>query len=551
MAAPLGGPKARARTMTVRWARAWRSAVRLQSRAVSTLHFVGPWDLDRRLPCVPRDPADGPVIFVESRAKSRALPYHRQKLVLVLSAMHHFAAELREDGFDVEIVSARTYAEGIAEAVRRHGARRIVAMMPREWGAMRALERAKAEGSLGARLEMHDDGGPEGHFFLKRDELRCWAEGRTSFRMEHFYAFMRKRTGYLVDARGRYVGGKLSFDVENRKPPGRERPPKPPRFPPDAITRACIERVRSWGIGWGELDGFDWPVTRRDALAEVEDFFAHRAACFGRFQDAMIDGEPFLWHSRFSVAMNLGLLAPREVCDRIVAEHARGRMPLAAAEGLLRQILGWREYVRAMYWLRMPAMRNANALGADRPLPVLYWEPERTEMRCVRAAVEQVRQVGYAHHIQRLMVLGNFALLARVRPLDLSHWFWAAFVDAYEWVELPNVHGMALFADDGFTTKPYAASGAYVARMSDHCSRCPFDVTQRTGPEACPFNPLFWAFLEQHRACFETHPRLGALYRTWDRFAVGEREAILATASRILESLEPTTTPWRFDDDAC
>jgi deoxyribodipyrimidine photolyase-related protein len=265
----------------------------------------------------------------------------------------------------------------------------------------------------------------------------------------------------------------------------------------------------------------------------------------------MITGERFLWHTRIAPAMNLGLLCPREVCERIVQEHASGAMPLAAAEGLLRQILGWREYVRAMYWLRMPAMRHANSLGAKRALPVFYWEPERTEMRCVREAVSQVEQTGYAHHIQRLMVLGNFALLAGIEPLALSHWFWAGFVDAYEWVELPNVHGMALFADDGFTTKPYAASGAYIDRMSDHCGRCRYRVKERTGERACPFNPLFWDFLVRHRDRFGKHPRIGALYRTWDRFGDDEKARIRESAARVLSSLEPSTEPWRFDDDRC
>jgi deoxyribodipyrimidine photolyase-related protein len=247
--------------------------------------------------------------------------------------------------------------------------------------------------------------------------------------------------------------------------------------------------------------------------------------------------------------MNLGLLRPIEVLERIVAAHQAG-MPLAAAEGLLRQILGWREYVRAMYWLRMPRMRSANALGAKRPLPVFYWEPERTEMRCVRSAAGQVHRTGYAHHIQRLMVLGNFALLAGIDPLAVSHWFWAGFVDAYEWVELPNVHGMALFADDGFTTKPYAASGAYIHRMSDHCGGCRFDPKRRTGPDACPFNPLFWSFLARHRERFGRHPRLGALYRTWDRFAETERAAVLASADAVLAGLTPAEA-YRFDDDRC
>lgn len=516
-----------------------------------TLHFVGPWDLDRRLPCVPRHPDDGPVLLVESRAKSSALPYHKQKLVLVLSAMHHFAAELRADGFDVEVINARSYIDGLKEVVARRRPARVVAMRPREWGMERALRIARRDRVLGVDLELFDDGGDGRHFLLTREELHRWAEGRQVLRMEHFYAHMRKKTGWLMDEHGKPLGGKLSFDTDNREPPGAERPPPLIRHAPDAITRDCMERVRAWGHGWGDLDGFDWPVTRAGALTELDHFFAERAALFGRYQDAMIGGERFLWHTRLAPAMNLGLLSPREVCERVVAEHGAGRMPLASAEGLLRQILGWREYVRAMYWVRMPKMRRANALGAARPLPDFYWEPERTEMRCMREAVSQVKETGYAHHIQRLMVLGNFALLAGIEPLALSHWFWAGFVDAYEWVELPNVHGMALFADDGFTTKPYAASGAYIDRMSDHCASCRYRVKERSGDHACPFNALFWAFLVRHRSRFGSHPRIGALYRAWDRFGDDERGRVLASADRTLASLVPTSHEWTFDDDRC
>jgi deoxyribodipyrimidine photolyase-related protein len=514
---------------------------------VTQLHFVGPWDLDARLPVLP-EPGTAPVVLIESRAKSSALPYHKQKLVLVLSAMRHFAEELRAAGHDVERVNARSYVDGLREVAARRGARSIAVMEPREWGMSQAFRKAEAEGAL-PPLVRHDDGGPGSHFVFTRAEALGWAAGRKELRMDLFYAFARKKSGLLMDAKGKPLGGKFSFDAENREPPGDERPPAHRGREPDAITRQAMEDVRRWGHGWGELDGFDWPVTRAAALDELERFFAERAALFGRYQDAMIEGEPYLWHTRIGAAMNLGLLRPLEVCQRIVAAHQAG-MPLAAAEGLLRQILGWREYVRAMYWLRMPAMRSANALGAKRPLPVFYWEPERTEMRCVRSAAAQVHATGYAHHIQRLMVLGNFALLAGIDPLAVSHWFWAGFVDAYEWVELPNVHGMALFADDGFTTKPYAASGAYIHRMSDHCGGCRFDPKRRTGPDACPFNPLFWSFLARHRERFGRHPRLGALYGTWDRFAETERAAVLASADAVLAGLPPAET-YRFDDDRC
>lgn len=512
------------------------------------LYFVGPWDLDRRLPCIPRDPEDGRVLFVESRAKGRALPWHRQKLVLVLSAMRHFAAELERDGYRVEIRNARTYADGIREAVRAHRATRVVAMRPRELG----IERSLLAAELGAPLELHDDGGPRGHFLLGRDDVLRWARRRDSLRMDAFYAALRRRTGWLMDAKGKPLGGRMSFDVENRRFPDHDRPPPVPSHPPDAITREVMERVRRWPGGWGSVEGFDWPVDREGALRELDDFFRHRAESFGPYEDAMLHGERWMWHARLSSSLNLGLLSPREVCERVVAEHDAGRMPLASAEGLLRQIAGWREYMRALYWLRMPELRDANQLEAKRALPVFYWEPERTEMRCMRECVSAVRDTGYAHHVQRLMVLGNFALLAGVRPLEVSHWFWAAYVDAYEWVQLPNVHAMALFADGIATTKPYAASGAYVDRMSDYCRECRYDVKARKGEDACPFNPLFWTFLERHRARFAGHPRIGALYRTWDRWSETEREHIRDTAARILRDIAPAPGEYDFtfrDDD--
>jgi deoxyribodipyrimidine photolyase-related protein len=514
------------------------------------LYFVGPWDLHRSLPCVPQRPEDGTVLLVRSKAKGRALPYHRQKLVMVLSAMAHFAEELEGDGFDVSFVDAPSYVDGIREQVQRSGADRVHAMRPREWGLNRALEQAATDEALGAALTLHDDGGAAGHFLLERDAFATWATGRKQIRMQHFYSFMRKRSGWLMDG-NKPLGGKWSFDTSNRKHARGVPAPPLPRYEPDALTRSLIEEVNRWPGHWGDASSFDWPVTRAQALAELDDFFAARAAGFGPYQDAMIHGQPFLWHTRLAAAMNLSLISPREVCERICLAHERGQMGLASAEGLLRQILGWREFIRGIYWLKMPSLRDANQLGARRRLPKFYWEPEATAMRCVSDCVSAVERHGYANHIQRLMVLGNFALLAGIAPLDVSHWFWAGFVDAYEWVELPNVHGMALFADDTFTTKPYAASGSYIAKMSDYCTGCAFNPKMRVGEQACPFNALFWAFMNRHRARFEVNPRMRMLYRTWDRFDEAERRAIVDAATRIVESLPEADHRWRFDDDGC
>ncbi len=487
--------------------------------------------------------------MVESAAKLRALPYHKKKMVLVLSALHHFAEELREDGYTVEIIEAPTYVEGIKEHLTRQGSSKLVYAKPHEWGLMKALESAAEDDNFGVPVECLEDGGPRGHFLLERHEFEEWAADRKTLRMVDFYRFMRQRTGWLMKD-GEPVGGKLSYDVENRSHARGRTPPDVPSFEPDDLTRKIMARVAEWSDHWGEVDGFDWPVTRRDALDQLDAFFSERSKDFGTYQDAMLSDEPFMWHGLISSSMNLGLLHPREVCERAVAEYEEGRMPLAAVEGFVRQIMGWREFIRGVYWLRVPQLREANLLSADRPLPAFFWEPDKTDMACLADSIGQVRETGYGHHIQRLMVQGNFALLAGISPRAISHWFWAGFIDAYEWVELPNVVGMAVFADDAFTTKPYAASGSYINKMSDYCSSCRYNVKKRTGPDACPFNPLFWSFMERHRERLEANPRLRMLYRTWDKFAGEERQAILETARGFLDDLEPETTGWKFDDDA-
>lgn len=510
--------------------------------------FVGPWDLHRDLACVPDDPADGTVVMVESVAKGAALPYHRKKLVLVLSAVHHFAEALRADGYDVDLVRAPTYVDGIREHVARHGSTHVHAMRPREWG----LDRALAQADLGAPLVLHDDGGPGGHFLLGRDEVVAWLrEQGPRLRMDAFYRWMRTRTGLLMDGSDP-EGGRWSFDVDNRKSVPKGTPiPDVPSHTPDDLTRQLMDRVAGWSGRWGSVDGFAWPVTRAQALTELDDFVARRLPRFGDFEDAMVTGEPWLWHARLSVPLNLSLLHPRELVDAVVAAYRRGEAPLNAVEGFVRQVIGWREFMRGVYWLQMPGLRDDDLLGADRPLPAAYWDPDRTDMVCLKEAVTAVRDHGYAHHIQRLMVLGNLAMLLGVRPLDVSHWFWAGFVDAYEWVELPNVHGMAIYANDTFTTKPYAASGNYIRKMSDHCRSCRYDVKAKHGDDACPFNPLFWHFMVRHEDRFARNPRLARLYATWRRKGAADRDATLATAERLLEAFAPADHDWGFDDDAC
>ena len=492
--------------------------------------FVGPWDLDRRLACVPDHPDQGTVVLVESISKSKALPFHRKKLVLIRSALSHFAAELEADGFTVEQVRARSFLDGIQAHVKRYGSTKVVALRPREWGLDSALSEAASTGALGVPLELHDDGGPGGHFLLTRDEFSDWAGDKAQLRMDVFYRWMRRRSGILMES-NKPVGGKWSFDKANRKSVKGEQPPPLPHFEPDAITQRIMAEVAVWDGYWGSVEGFGWPVTRAQAVEALQGFIEERLCRFGDFQDAMVEGQSFLWHACLSPALNIGLLSPQDLLHAVIEAHESGRAPLNAVEGFVRQVLGWREFMRGMYWRRMPELRAANAWQADQPLPPMFWQPDQAQEACVRDALSSVRDHGYAHHIQRLMVLGNLGLLLGVRPIELSHWFWAAFVDAYEWVELPNVHGMALAADTTFTTKPYAASGAYINRMSNHCRGCRFSVRKRAGADACPFNALFWDFMVRHRERISKNPRMGVLYRSWDRWSEAEQADIRATAS--------------------
>jgi deoxyribodipyrimidine photolyase-related protein len=373
-------------------------------------------------------------------------------------------------------------------------------------------------------------------FFITTDAFRDWMGDRRQPRMEHFYRFMRKRTGILMQD-GQPAGGKWNYDAENRRGFGKRGPgllPPPPAFAPDALTREVLKLVeREFLEHPGDLSGFDWPVTPADAEVALEDFISRRLPLFGRYQDAMWTGEPFLYHSLLSAAFNLSLLAPSRAVAMASEALAAGEAPLAAVEGFIRQLLGWREYVRGIYWTQMPGYAEGNALGASGALPEFFWSGE-TDMLCLREALDQTLRYGYAHHIQRLMVTGLYCLLLGVRPQAVHAWYLAVYVDAVEWVELPNTLGMSQYADGGFLgSKPYAASGAYINRMSNYCTGCRFDPARATGAGACPFTTLYWDFLQRHSDRFAGHPRTALQWRNLSRKDVTELEQIRREASRI------------------
>ena len=481
------------------------------------------------------DPARDRVLMAELRDEASYVRHHKKKVAFLFSAMRHFAGELRAAGWTVDYVTLDApdnrgdFSGQVAAAVAEHRPERILVTEAGEWRVQQMLE------GWAARFSVPVDILPDDRFLCRHATFRDWAADRKSLRMEYFYRDMRRRTGLLMDGDAP-AGGRWNLDAENRKAAGADLfMPRPRAFAPDAITREVLALVEArFGDHFGDLEPFWFAVTRADAEAAFTSFVETALPRFGDYQDAMLTGEPFLYHSVIAQYLNCGLLDPLNVCRRVETAWRAGKAPLNAAEGFIRQIIGWREYVRGIYWLNMPGYQHRNFFGHTSPLPDFYWTGD-TDMACVRAAVTQTKEEAYAHHIQRLMVTGNFALLAGVDPHALHEWYLSVYADAYEWVELPNTVGMSQFADGGLlASKPYAASGAYINRMSDYCGSCAYEVKQRTGPGACPFNALYWDFIGRTRAVTGANPRMAQMVRTYDRFSDEERRQIADSASTFL-----------------
>jgi deoxyribodipyrimidine photolyase-related protein len=492
--------------------------------------------LDRRSSVfVDFDPAQDAVWMAEVSQESTHVWSHVARIALFLSAMRHFRDELCGRGLTVhyrelDAHTETTLAGALAADLAALKPRRVVLVQPGDWRVEQDLRTAVAAAGVAWAQRV------DTHFYATPEEFAAWAKGRKELRQEYFYRVLRKREGVLMEG-GQPIGGQWNYDADNRGSFDRRGPgmlPAPRQFAPDATTRAVIDLVRTRFAGHpGSLDAFDWPVTPADAEAALDDFIAHRLPLFGTYQDAIWTGEPWLYHARIAAALNLKLLDPRRAVDAAVAAYHAGRAPLAAVEGFVRQILGWREYVRGLYWLRMPAFADDNALGADQPLPAFYWTGD-TDMNCLRDAIGQTLRLGYAHHIQRLMVTGLFALLLGVRPREVHAWYLAVYVDAVEWVELPNVLGMSQYADGGYmVSKPYCASGKYIQRMSNYCTGCRFKPDRATGDEACPFTTLYWDFLARHRERFARHPRTALQWKNLERLDPAELAKIRAAGAAL------------------
>ena len=474
------------------------------------------------------------IIMAEADAEAEYVKHHPKKIAFIFSAMRHFADTLKASGLKVlysKIDDPQNSHNIIGEILRyaeKVEANEVFVTKPGEWRLIELLENTPLKVSI-----IEDD-----RFIASHAEFENWAHDKKALRMEFFYREMRRKTGLLMDG-DKPTGGKWNFDQENRKSPPKEIiTTEPSIFKHDEITEEVLALVNErYSSHFGEIYPFNYAVTPEDANIILDKFIHHSLPFFGDYQDAMMLNEPFLYHALISLYLNTGLLDPLETCRKVEEAFINGDAPLNAVEGFIRQIIGWREYIRGIYFLKGPGYTDQNYLKAKRKLPSFYWSAD-TKMRCVSQAVLQTKKHSYAHHIQRLMVTGNFALLADVDPKEVHQWYLSVYIDAFEWVEAPNTLGMSQFSDGGLVaSKPYISSGAYINRMSNYCKSCHYDVKDKLGDVACPFNALYWDFLIRHKDKFSSNPRMAQMYRNWERQDENMKTSTLAKAKKTLAEI--------------
>jgi deoxyribodipyrimidine photolyase-related protein len=466
-----------------------------------------------------------PVILIESLRHVQERPYHQQKLILVWSAMRHFAEELRLAGWRVTYATDETFAAPLHIWVAAEGITELRVMQPSDRPFARLIQTL----DLPCDITLV----PNNQFLWAADEFRQWATGRKTLLMEYFYREGRQRFGVLMEGK-HPAGGTWNFDKQNRKSPqGKIETPQPLWFEPDAITQAVIDRVLSLnGSTYGRAEPFRWGVTRSQALQVLDHFIRDRLPTFGPYQDAMVAGEETMWHALLSPYLNLGLLHPLEVVRAAEQAYYDQGLDLNSVEGFIRQIMGWREYMHGLYHYMDADYPQRNWFNHTRSLPEFFWNADKTDMNCLHHTLKQVENMAYAHHIQRLMVLSNFALIAGLSPQAVEDWFHAAFIDAYDWVMQTNVIGMGLFADGGMlASKPYAASANYINKMSNYCRDCRYNPKRRTGDDACPFNLFYWDFLARHRTKLASQGRMSFILKNLDKMPTEELQEIRQRAA--------------------
>lgn len=480
------------------------------------------------------------ILMCEVMEEATYVKHHPKKIAFLFTAMRHFALELEEKGHQVHYVkltdplNTGSFTAEVERVVKALGVQRVIVTQPGEYRVERMIK--SWQELLGIPVEMREDD----RFLCTREEFNRWAKGKKQLRMEYFYREMRKKYHLLMEKKGTPTGGQWNYDKENRKPPLKGlTSPKRIHHQKSSILKEVLALVaEKFSDHFGTLEPFYFAINRPQALIELEDFIERILPYFGDYQDAMVKGEAYLNHSLLSSYMNAGLLIPLEVCQKAEVAYREGKVPLNAAEGFIRQILGWREYVRGIYWLKMPEYGDLNYFNAKTPVPAFYWGA-KTHMDCIAEAVSHTREHAYSHHIQRLMVTGNFALIAGLNVKQVQEWYLEVYSDAYEWVEMPNTLGMALFGDGGIMgSKPYAASGKYIKKMSNFCENCRYDPEVMLSENACPFNALYWDFFGRNRKKLEGNQRLNFVYTTWDKFGNSKQEAIINKAASILKHMQ-------------
>lgn len=484
---------------------------------------------------------DNDLIFMcEVWEEATYVKHHKKKIAFIFSAMRHFYEDLKSKGYNIHYTklddtdNAGSFRGEVQRMIGAHNVTKIIVTEPSEYRVLKDMQ--AWENNLNIPVDIREDT----RFLCSKDRFLEWAKDRKQLRMEFFYREMRRDHNILLTDDKKPEGGEWNYDSQNRKPPKEGLTiPQTYMAQPDEITRDVMALVAKRFDGhFGDLEPFHFAVTKDQALYALDQFIEQRLSNFGDYQDAMIQGEPWMYHSHLSFYINCGLLDPMLCVRRAENAYYAGDAPLNAVEGFIRQIIGWREYVRGIYWLKMPDYETTNFLNASRDLPALYWGAP-TQMNCLKQCVTETKENAYAHHIQRLMVLGNFALIARLNPDHVNEWFMIVYADAYQWVELPNVTGMILFADGGaLGSKPYAASGAYINKMSDYCGGCRYKVTKKNGPDACPFNYLYWDFLMRNHDALKDNHRLRMIYATLGRMSDEKKQAITDDSKRFFKALD-------------
>ncbi|MEY8768371.1 cryptochrome/photolyase family protein [Francisella philomiragia] len=485
------------------------------------------------------DKANDVVMMCEVMQEASYVKHHKKKLVYIFSAMRHFALQLHKLDYKVcytkldDPKNTDSFYNEVQKVVEKLGVQKLIVTEPGEYRVFKDIQSWQKDFSINVEIRTDD------RFLATIDEFAKWSKNYKQLRMEYFYRYMRTKHDILLDNDGKPEGGQWNYDSQNRKTPSSGMQiPKSYKSTADDITKRVIKLVeKTFGNNFGDIEPFNYAVTREEALEALDLFIKERLNSFGDYQDAMLEGQAWMYHSHISMYINSGLLSPMECIKAAEKAYYNGNAPLNAVEGFIRQILGWREFVRGVYWLKMPDYRDMNYLEATRKLPNFYWDAD-TKMNCLHQCVKETKENAYAHHIQRLMVLGNFALLAGIDPKYVNEWYLLVYADAYEWVELPNVSGMVLFADGGYlASKPYAASGSYIKKMSNYCDNCSYKVSEKNGGGACPFNYLYWDFLARNKSKLANNPRLAMIYKSYEKMTDEKKELIKQDSEKLLEEL--------------